>query len=223
MKEYTKNLIYLYNKEKTEKNELNKEEKEKKETLLKRCNDYMENKKKECSLLNNLKILHFKKSYIFKLGIGLIVDVILSPFKVASLFLPFFINHSYNKLFNSILIDEDIIFSLGRQYGFDDKDLNEYDLKINLIEEGDEKGKKIKNEKESKNIDENKKEKANKEDNEINEKEKMMDKKNEDRNPFKKIIKSYLFFEKLFSYTGPIQCLIKAKELSRNYLIYSKN
>ena len=96
---------------------------------------------------------------------------------MASLFLPYFINYKYNKWIEEFLIDKDIVFSLGNQYGFDDKDLNEYDLKINIIENGDEEEKIIKNEKESKNIYENKIEIANKEDNEVNKNEKMMDKK----------------------------------------------
>jgi hypothetical protein len=120
------------------------------------------------------------------LGIVIVTDVILAPIKVASLFLPYFINYKYNKWIEDFLIDKDIVFSLGNQYGFDDKDLNEYDLKINLIENGDEEEKIIENEKESKNIYENKIEIANKEDNEVNKNEKKMDKKNEYHNPFQK-------------------------------------
>ena len=42
-------------------NKLNKEEKEEKKTLLKKCNDYIDIKKKKCSLLYNLEILNIKK------------------------------------------------------------------------------------------------------------------------------------------------------------------
>ena len=46
MKKFTKNLINFYKKEKIEKSELNKEEEKEKKTLLKRCNDFMDKKKK---------------------------------------------------------------------------------------------------------------------------------------------------------------------------------
>ena len=46
MKKFTKNLINFYKKEKIEKSELNKEEEEEKKTLLKRCNDFMDKKKR---------------------------------------------------------------------------------------------------------------------------------------------------------------------------------
>ena len=53
MKEYTKKLIKYYIKEKVEKKMLNKEENEEKKVLLKKCNDYIDKKKNECSLLYN--------------------------------------------------------------------------------------------------------------------------------------------------------------------------
>jgi GTP-binding protein EngB required for normal cell division len=71
MKEYTKKLIKFYIKEKIEKNELNKEEKEEKNTLLKRCNNYIDKNKNESSLLNNLETLNIKKGNKFKKGVGI--------------------------------------------------------------------------------------------------------------------------------------------------------
>ena len=76
MKEFTKNLIKFYIKEKLAKNDLNKEEKKEKETLFKRCNDYVDNKKNKCSLLNNIEILDIKKGNKLKKGIGIFMFIL---------------------------------------------------------------------------------------------------------------------------------------------------
>ena len=211
MKEYTKKLIKFYIKEKIEKNELNKEEKEEKNTLLERCNNYIDKNGNESSLLNNLETLNIKKGNIFKKGIGYFSSIIFFPaFYIAYFFLPCFAVLGLFKLVDFFF--DEFILSLSIKYGFDDKDFIEYDLKKYLITKIN--GEK-KNEKENKNIDDNIKEKTNKEDNDINEKEKLIDKKiyNEE---IQKIIKfNEEFFKKLLLDIGPIQCLIKAKELSK--------
>ena len=221
MKENTKKLIKFYIKEKLEKNELSTEEKEEKKTLLKTCNDYVEKKKSECSLINSTEILNIKKGNTLKKGIGILTSIILSPLFIASYFLPIFVGYGLLKIFD--LFFDEYILSLSIQFGFDDKDLIEYDLKKYLIEKSDEKETKIKDEKESKNIDKNIKEsknidknikeKTNKKGNEINKKE---DKENDSKEEIKKIMTDGVeFFEKLLFYIGPIQCLIKWKELSK--------
>ena len=211
MKEYTKKLIKFYIKEKIEKNELNKEEKEEKNTLLERCNNYIDKNGNESSLLNNLETLNIKKGNIFKKGIGYFSSIIFFPaFYIAYFFLPCFAVLGLFKLVDFFF--DEFILSLSIKYGFDDKDFIEYDLKKYLITKINEEKK---NEKENKNIDDNIKEKTNKEDNDINEKEKLIDKKiyNEE---IQKIIKfNEEFFKKLLLDIGPIQCLIKAKELSK--------
>ena len=168
MKENTKKLIKFYIKEKLEKNDLSAEEKEEK-ILLKTCNDYVEKKKSECSLINSTEILNIKKGNTLKKGIGILTSIILSPLFIASYFLPIFVGYGLLKIFD--LFFDEYILSLSIQFGFDDKDLIEYDLKKYLIEKSDEKETKIKDEKESKNIDNNIKEKTNKVGNEINKKD----------------------------------------------------
>ena len=209
MKENTKKLIKFFIKEKLEKNELSTEEKEEKKTLLKTCNDYVEKKKSECSLINSTEILNIKKGNTLKKGIGILTSIILSPLFIASYFLPIFVGYGLLKIFD--LFFDEYILSLSIQFGFDDKDLIEYDLKKYLIEKSDEKL--MKEEKESKNIEMNIKEKTNKKGNEINKKE---DKENDSKEEIKKIMTDGVeFFEKLLFYIGPIQCLIKWKELSK--------
>ena len=113
------------------------------------------------------------------------------------------------------------------KYGFDEKDLIEYDLKKYLIEKYDEKKRKdeiikkkrkhIKernDKKASKNNVENIKEKNIENDNKINEKEEKGND-NKDKEMQKIIQSSREFFEELLFYIGPIQCLIKTKELSK--------
>ena len=214
MKEFTKNLIKFYVKEKIEKNELNKEEKDKKKNLLKRCNDYIYIYIKECSLLNNLEILNIRKDSKLMLSIGLFSYILFLPFFMPLLFLPSFATiYPLNFFLNCL---DYCILPLAIQYGFDDKDLVEYDLKKYLIEKGDKGDKLIKDENEKKNIDENKKEKTNKEDNEKNEKEEMNDIKTDKVKEIQKIMElPYFFFENLLLYIGPIQLLIKSKELSK--------
>ena len=127
---------------------------------------------------------------------------------------------AFSTLFYTIeFLESGFISSLSIQYGFDDKDLIEYDLKKYLTKKGDEGEKRIKDVKEGKNFDETIKEKTNKEDNEINRKEEMIDKKDDNSNAkeIEKIFKSYYeFFENLLLYIDPIQFFIKAKELSKD-------
>ena len=167
MKEYTKNLFKFFIKEEIEKNELNKEEKEEKKTLLKRCDDYIYRKRNECSfLLNNLKLLNIKKGNIFTYGIGILTKIILVPIIVISFYLPTIVNYSLFRYVYSFF--DEYVLSLTTQYGFDDKDLIEYDLKKYLIKIVEQGKKLIKDDKKSQNMDENIKEKINQEDNEIN-------------------------------------------------------
>ena len=124
-------------KEKLRNYKLNQEEKEEKITLLKKCNDYVDKKRNECSLINNLEILNRNKYKELDMIDGNIQDIVI-------------------------------------QYGFDEKDIIEYDLENEIND--------ISNAKESQEI--------------------------------KKSISE--FFKKLLLYIGPIQCLIKAKDLSKN-------
>ena len=218
MKENTKNLIKFYIKEEIEKNKLNKEEKEEKQTLLKRCNDFIDRKKKECSfLINNLKLLNIKKGNIFTFGIGILAKIILVPIIVVSSYLPTIVNYSIFRFAYSFF--DEYILPLSIQYGFDDKDLIEYDLKKYLIKIGEQGKKIIKDDKKSENMDENIKEKKNQENNEINGKEKIIDKKNDNNNAkeIQKLMEPCKeFFNNLLLYIGPIQLLIKSKELSKD-------
>ena len=224
MKEFTKHLIKFYIKERIEKKYLNKKEEEEKKTLLKICNDYIDNKKKECTLLASSEIIKIKEGNKLKEEFGkFISSTFLLPFFFVSVFLPGFVLYDMDKFLG--LFFEVFILSLSIQYGFDDKDLIEYDLQKYLNEYVDEEIKKQKSKKskksKNKNIDENIKEEINKEDhgiNEINEKEKMLDKKN--NNSINKEMRTKMelgmkFFKKLLFYIGPIQCLIKTKELSK--------
>ena len=186
IKEYTKRLIKFYIKKKIEMNKLNKEEKEKKKTLLKKCNDYIDIKKNECSLLYNLEILNIKKGNKLKKAIGIFTGIIIYPLLFVSIFfLPSFISLGLYQ-FVDIFFDE-YILSLSIKYGFDDQDLIEYDLKKYLVEK-------------------------------VDDKEKTTDQKmdNIKTKEIQKIKNANEFFEKLLLYIGPIQCLIKAKELSKN-------
>ena len=185
MKEYTKRLIKFYIKKKIEMNKLNKEEKEEKKTLLKKCNDYIDIKKNKCSLLYNLEILNIKKGNKMKEAIGKFTAIIIYPIIFASIvFLPCFIPYGLIE-FVDLFFDEYILY-LSIQYGFDSKDLIEYDLKKYLVEKHDDK------------------EKA--------KDQKMNDIKTKE---IQKIENTNEFFMKLLFYIGPIQCLIKAKELSK--------
>jgi len=186
IKEYTKRLIKFYIKKKIEMNKLNKEEKEEKKTLLKKCNDYIDIKKNECSLLYNLEILNIKKGNKLKKAIGIFTGIIIYPLLFVSIFfLPSFISLGLYQ-FVDIFFDE-YILSLSIKYGFDDQDLIEYDLKKYLVEK-------------------------------VDDKEKTTDQKmdNIKTKEIQKIKNANEFFEKLLLYIGPIQCLIKAKELSKN-------
>lgn len=167
-------------------NKLNKEEKEEKKTLLKKCNDYIDIKKNKCSLLYNLEILNIKKGNKMKEAIGKFTAIIICPIIYASIlfFLPYFIPYVLIQ-FVDLFFDEYILY-LSIQYGFDGKDLIEYDLKKYLVEKHDDK------------------EKA--------KDQKMNDIKTKE---IQKIENINEFFMKLLFYIGPIQCLIKAKELSK--------
>ena len=166
-------------------NKLNKEEKEEKKTLLKKCNDYIDIKKNKCSLLYNLEILNIKKGNKMKEAIGKFTAIIIYPIIFASIvFLPCFIPYGLIE-FVDLFFDEYILY-LSIQYGFDSKDLIEYDLKKYLVEKHDDK------------------EKA--------KDQKMNDIKTKE---IQKIENTNEFFMKLLFYIGPIQCLIKAKELSK--------
>ena len=99
-------------------------------------------------------------------------------------FLPCFIPYGLIE-FVDLFFDEYILY-LSIQYGFDGKDLIEYDLKKYLVEKHDDK------------------EKA--------KDQKMNDIKTKE---IQKIENTNEFFMKLLFYIGPIQCLIKAKELSK--------
>ena len=112
MKEYTKNLIKFYIKEKLKNKELTKEEKEEKQTLLKKCNDYIEIKKYESSLINNTEILNIKKGNKLKKGIGIFSAIILSPLFIASFALPFFVSFGLFK-FVSLFFDEYFLCQLN--------------------------------------------------------------------------------------------------------------
>ena len=114
MKEYTKKLIKFYIKEKIEKNELNKEEKEEKNTLLKRCNNYIDKNGNESSLLNNLETLNIKKGNKFKEGIGKFSVFILFPVVLTLSLLPIFVSFGLDK-FLSLFFDEHIL-SLSIKY-----------------------------------------------------------------------------------------------------------
>ena len=215
IKEYIKNLIKFFIKEKIEKNKLNKEEKEEKKTLMKRCNEYIDKNKMNahfCLNNNKIQILDFEVNK-FKLGIGLFTLLLIGPYTMISYFLPVFVISGIAKIYSFIF--EEFLFSTSIQYGFDEKDLIEYDLKKYIIEKNDQE-KKINEEKENKNIDENIKEKI-KEDYVIIDEEKMIEKK--DNNNTKEIQKKMKscdeFFEKLLSYIGPIPLFIKTKELSK--------
>ena len=148
------------------------------------------------------------------LSIGLFSYILFLPFLMPLFFLPSFATiYPLNFFLNCL---DYCILPLAIQYGFDDKDLIEYDLKKYLIKKEHKGDKLIKDENEKKNIDENKKEKTNKEDNEKNEKEEMIDIKTDKVKEIQKIMElPYFFFENLLLYIGPIQLLIKSKELSK--------
>lgn len=215
IKEYIKNLIKFFIKEKIEKNKLNKEEKEEKKTLMNRCNEYIDKNKMNahfCLNNNKIQILDFEVNK-FKLGIGFLTLFLIGPYAMISFLLPTFVISSIANIY--IFIFEEFFFSTSIQYGFDEKDLIEYDLKKYIIENNVQE-KIINEEKENKNNDENIKEKI-KEEYEIIEEEKMIEKK--DNNNIKEIQKKMKycdeFFEKLLSYIGPIPLFIKTKELSK--------
>ena len=138
MEEYTKNLIKLFIKEKLEKNELKEKKKKEKKEFLKKCNDYADKRKKECSLLYNL---NFKKIGILQeslMWLALFPNLLLSPFiLLPSFLLPTFINYEYLKCIR--YLERYTIFSFLNQYGFDEKDLIKYDLKKYLIKKDDDK------------------------------------------------------------------------------------
>ena len=205
MEEYTKNLIKLFIKEKLEKNELNDEEKKEKKEFLKKCNDYADKRKKECSLIYDLNI---KKIGILKeslMWLALFPNALLTPFiLLPGLLLPSFIIYEYCKSIR--FLASNTLFL--NQYGFDEKDLIKYDLKKYLIKKDDDKKEEniINEEKEKENIvnddnNDNKKKKLNKEDIE--------------KSVRKKYEETAIFFQKLSSFLGPIQLLIKAKEISK--------
>ena len=160
-------------------------------------------------MLNNLETLNIKKGSDW--GSGIAITIIFIPLLLSSFFPAFFID-GLDKFLG--LLHDECIHSFSIKYGFDDKDLIEYDLKKYLIEKVDKKEKIIKDEKESKNIDEKTKEKSNKEGNEIEVKEKKKNKQNLKKQN-EKLTNVNKFFTNLLFYIGPIQCLIKAKELSK--------
>ena len=176
MKEYTKNLIQLYIKEKLEKKEINNLEKEEKREFLKITDIYIKMKKLECPLLNDLEILNIKEGSNLKIGMGVPAIIISLPIFFASFFLPTAVALAWSKYCEFFFCDQ-CILPLSIQYGFDDEDLIQYDLKKYIIKKKD-----------VKNVEDI------------------------------KITTKYCddFFKKLLFYIGPIQCLIKAKELSKN-------
>jgi len=217
IKEDTKQLIQYFIKEKFENKKLNSKEDKERKFLLKKCNDYFDKIKNKCSFLYNYELFQIKK------GINPLICIpfyiLLTPIALASIFLPLFFGYGINKLWD--FLGSLSFFHIGIRYGFDENDLEYYGLKKYLISFNNKIINDDKKEKEKKEIMKNVEEKIdNQKDDEKTKIIKIDNENNEDKNcisekKVRELIESnYDFFEKLLLYIGPIQCLIKGKEIS---------
>ena len=208
IKKDTKQLIQYFIQEKIKNNKLNSFENKDKKSLQKKCNDFVNKIKNECSLLYNHKLFNIKKASNLESPLILI----LFPFIFASFFLPSFISYGL-----AVILDflKETTIDIANEFGFEKKDLEYYNLEKYLKSFNNENIKTINDSKNDKKIKLMK-------DNEKNSKiiENDTPKDEETNQPISEtkiseIIKSNKqLFEDLLLYIGPIQCLIKGKEVS---------
>lgn len=206
----TQSLINFYIKEKFNIIDLSDTENKEKNYLTIECNNFVNKMKNKCSLLYNLTIFEIKE----KSGFLSLYTLIMLPFLLVSLFLPYMFNYACIKIFN--FLDKSVPF-ISIQFGFGIKDLENYGLKkhyISFIEKRTNINLNSKTDKNNlKKDDEKETTITSKDENNEKEREKKI---KENEKKMKKLIEaSNSFFEQLLLYIGPIQILIKAKELSK--------
>ena len=218
----TQKLIQFYIKEKLENNKLTDIENKEKNNLLEICNDFVDKIKNKCSLLYNLRIFEIKEK---SSGLLSIFTLFILPCFLVSIFLPFMFSYVFIYVIN--YFEESTPF-IAIRFGFGINDLHQnglykylisfFEQKINIKLEKDNKS----NKNDNKKLMEHKEEKMTIKGEQNEQEEKKIF--NENEKKMNAIIEATnCFFEQILLYIGPIQIIIKAKELSKEIFDFFEN